>query len=142
MRQFTYPVTLTPEIDGRGFTVTFADLPEAITCGGDEREALVMASDCLEEALAGRIADGENIPMPSKGRVRVAPGAVMAAKTALYTSLRESGISRSDLARRLDCDPREVRRMLDPRYGTKLPAIEKALAALGKLLVIEVRDAA
>ena len=46
------------------------------------------------------------------------------------------------LAARLECDEKEVRRMLDPRHPTKLPRIEQALVALGKRLVVSVEDAA
>lgn len=45
--------------------VRFADLPEALTDGADLAEALVEAADCLSEALASRIVDGEEIPRPS-----------------------------------------------------------------------------
>ena len=67
--RFTYPADLTPE-EGGGFLVSFPDIPEALTSGSDLEEALAMAEDCLEEALAGRIDDGEDIPAPS----RLAPG--------------------------------------------------------------------
>jgi hypothetical protein len=43
---FDYPVTLTP--DGSTMLVTFADVPEAITFGADEDEALFQAIDALE----------------------------------------------------------------------------------------------
>ena len=43
---FDYPVTLTPD-DGT-VLVTFADVPEAITFGTDEGEALLNAVDALE----------------------------------------------------------------------------------------------
>jgi len=46
--------------------------------------------------------------------------------------MREENVNKSELARRLDIDVREVRRMLNPHHGTKLPAIEQAFAALGK----------
>jgi antitoxin HicB len=39
----------------------------------------------------------------------------MAAKAALYLAMREAGISNVQLARKLGCDEKEVRRMLDPR---------------------------
>lgn len=53
-------------------------------------------------------------------------------KAALYIAMREENVNKSELARRLDIDVREVRRMLNPHHGTKLPAIEQAFAALGK----------
>lgn len=138
MRRFQYPATLTRERKG-GFMVRFADLPEAITSGADRGEALVQAPDCLEEAIAGRITDGLDIPQPSSaGRKQslVAVPAPMAAKAALYLALREAKMKNTELARLLRCNEKEVRRMLDPRHPTKLPRIQTALAALGKCLVV------
>jgi predicted RNase H-like HicB family nuclease len=56
-----YPAALIPEKRG-GFRVHFPDLPEAITSGDDRAEALAQAADCLDEAIAGRISDGLEIP--------------------------------------------------------------------------------
>ncbi len=141
MRRMMYPIRLDPDEAG-GFVVTFPDLPEAITQGDTRAEALDAAADCLEEALAGRIVEGEDIPPPAPGRPRVAPGVVIAAKAALYSALKECGASKSHLARRLGVDVREVRRLLDPRHPSKLPRLDAALAVLGKRLVIEIHDAA
>jgi antitoxin HicB len=138
MRRFEYSVALRPERDG-AFTVTFPDLPEAITSGKNRADALDQAADCLEEAIAGRIADGLDIPAPSTPKRRqsvVAVPAPMAAKAALYLAMRDSKITKTELARRLRCDEKEVRRMLDPRHATKLATIAKALQLLGKRLVI------
>ena len=144
MRRFQYPVALTPE-KKRGFTVRFADLPEAITSGADRQEALMQAADCLEEAVAGRIADGLEILCPSSPRrnqILVAVPAPTAAKTALYLAMHEARIKNTELARRLGCDEKEVRRMLDPRHPTKLPRIQHALEALGKRLVVSMEEQA
>ena len=54
----------------------------------------------------------------------------MAAKAALYLAMQEAGMSNVQLARKLGCDEREVRRMLDPRHPTKLPRIKEALEVL------------
>ena len=138
IRGFSYPAELLPE-DGGQFTVRFPDLPEAITFGEDHDDAVVEAADCLEEAIAGRITDGLELPRPSRikgGQVAVSLSGSMAAKAALCLSLREAGITRRELALRLGVDEREVRRMLDPRHPTKLPRIEQALAVLGKRLIV------
>ena len=52
--------------------------------------------------------------------------------------MKESGVSRVQLAKRLGVDEKEkeVRRMLDPHYGSKLPRIAQAIGLLGKRLVI------
>jgi antitoxin HicB len=143
MYSFIYPAILTPEEEG-GFTVRFVDLPEAITQGEDIDDALREAADCLEEAIANRIAMGLDIPKPSrikKGYQPVLLPAQIAAKAALYIAIREASISKMELARRLHCDEKEVRRLLDPRHPSKLPRIETALAAVGQKLVIGLQAA-
>lgn len=142
--EFTYPVTLTPDEADGGFVVTFEDLPEAITQGETMTEALAEAADALEEAVAGRIRRGDPIPSPSPvaGCMAVPVPAQTAAKAALYLALGETGISKAELAARLGCDEKEVRRLLDPRHPSKLPRIQKALAALGKGLSVRLIDEA
>ena len=56
----------------------------------------------------------------------------------MYVSAREAGVSKTELGRRLAVDEREARRILDPRYGTKLPTLERALHALGKRVELRV----
>jgi len=143
-RSFTYPANLEQGTDGR-VTVSFPDLPEALTDGADIKEALEEAADCLDEALANRIVSELDIPEPSKSKedqILVSAPALMAAKTALYLAMKESGISKSELARRTNFDVREIRRLLDPRHPSKLPRIEVALAAIGQQLDIKMRAAA
>ena len=138
MRNFSYPVQLLPESRDM-LTVRFPDLPEAITSGKGHEDALRQAEDCLEEAIAGRIADDLGIPEPSKPRrnaVKVPLSAAMAAKAALYLAIKEAGLTKAELARRLGVDEKEIRRMLNPRHPTKLPRIERALEALGHRLVV------
>jgi antitoxin HicB len=125
--------------------ITFRDVPEAITQGKGEKDALWQAADCLEEAIAGRIADRREVPKASKvarGERLIPVPAAMAAKAALYLSMVETGITNAQLARKLGCDEKEVRRMLDPRHPTKLPRIKEALDVFGKRLVVSVEEAA
>jgi antitoxin HicB len=143
MQSFVYPATLIPEDEG-GFVVKFTDMPEAITQGEDVEDALREAADCLEEAVANRIVMGLPIPKPSpvmEGSIPVLLPAQMAAKAALYVAIGEAKISKSELARRLHCDEKEVRRLLDPRHPSKLPRIESALAAVGQKLVVGLQAA-
>ncbi len=143
MRSFVYPARLIPE--DLGFTVQFVNLPEAITSGTDRADALIQASDCLEEAIAGRITDGLDLPEPSevkRRQVLVSLPAPLAAKAALYLALKEGRESQIELARRLKMDAREIRRMLDPRHPTKLVRIQQVLEALGKRLIVALDDAA
>jgi antitoxin HicB len=62
-RRFVCPAKA--EQDEAGFfLVTLPDFPEAATDGRAREEALAEAADCLEEAVAGRIKRGEEIPLP------------------------------------------------------------------------------
>ncbi len=134
MRSFTYPARLTPD-DAGGFVVTFRDLPEAITQGDTLEQALLEAADCLEEAIAGRIDDGMDIPAPGAREASehwVAVPVQMAMKAALYLAMREQRLSKTELARRLEVDEKVVRRLLDPRHGTRLPIMNRALGLLGQ----------
>jgi antitoxin HicB len=145
LQAFVYPARFEHGEKPGVLVITFRDVPEAITQGRDEKEAIWQAADCLEEAIAGRIADGREIPRaskPTRGERMIPVPAPMAAKAALYLALREAGMTNVQLARKLGCDEREVRRMLDPRHPTKLPRIKEALEALGKRLVVGVEEAA
>ena len=140
---FAYPATFTPQDDG-SVMVAFSNLI-ATTDGDDLDDSYVQAVDCLEEAIASAILDGEDIPTPSRlsaGQRLVPVPAQTAAKAALYLALRETGLSKVALADRLGCDEKEVRRMIDPRYATKIPRIEQALRALGVTLTLELRPTA
>jgi antitoxin HicB len=136
------PARLEPDEEGR-LVVHFPDLPEALTDGADEAEALAEASDCLSTALAARVVNNEDIPPPSRLRARqylVAPDATMALKAALYSALRARKMTVADLARRLDIDDRKAARLIDPRAVSRLTSLEAALSALGYTIAIEVQE--
>jgi antitoxin HicB len=140
MRQFTYAVKLARDKRDGGYVVTCRDLPEAITQGESVEDALAEAVDALEEAIAGRIDDGRDIPAPTRtkrGERAVSVPPSMALKAAVYLAVRDAGISNSELARRLRLDEKEARRILDPHHPTKLSRIEAALAVLGRHVRME-----
>ena len=140
--RYGFPVRLQPDEEGR-LVVHFPDLPEALTDGADEAEALAEAADCLSEALAGRINRGEDIPPPSRlrrGRHWVAPEPTIALKAALYSALRTRRMTVADLARRLDIDARKAARLIDPRAASRLNDLEVALSALGYAIAIELHE--
>ncbi|HSW69390.1 MAG TPA: type II toxin-antitoxin system HicB family antitoxin [Gammaproteobacteria bacterium] len=137
--QFSYPVKLTKQKEG-GYLVQFPDLPEAITQGDDIEDALNQAEDCLEEAIAYRIISKLDVPVPSQKKKNkyVSLSTTFAAKLALYQAMKEIEMTNILLAKKLNCDEKEVRRLLDPHYRSKLPRIEQALNKLGKKLQVQV----
>ena len=72
--RFTYPARLRRDSTGE-LIVSCRDLPECLTSGASEAEALAEAADALEEAITGRINRGtspfrardapENVTLPS-----------------------------------------------------------------------------
>jgi antitoxin HicB len=140
-----YPASFRREADGAGFHVRFPDLPEALTGGDDVEDTLVQAADCLAEAIAGRMARGDEIPQPSKtkrGQHLISVPLYLAPKLALYLAIRERRIPNTELAKRLGVSETVVRRMLNPKHNTKPEKIQDALVALGKRIVVTFEDAA
>ena len=141
MLRFTYPVKLTPDRKDGGYVVSCRDIPEAITQGETIAKALAEAEGALQAAIEGRIEDGLDIPAPSpakRGERLAATPITTALKAAVTIALRDSGISKSEFARRMQVNEKEARRMLDPKHPTKVPTLERALAALGRRAEIEV----
>ena len=69
---FDYPVTLTSDDNGT-VLVTFADVPEAITFGADEDEALLNAIDALETGLSFYVDERKPLPSASKPDLKPQP---------------------------------------------------------------------
>ena len=138
-----YRVKLTLD-DNDTFLVTSPDFPDVITFGDTREEALQYAVGAFREMIAGRIHYKEPIPEPSKIRAKddfITLPLQTEIKVRLYQSLNESGIKKSDLARKLGLHRQEIDRLLDFKQSTSIGKLESAFAALGKQLKIEVADA-
>jgi antitoxin HicB len=138
-----YPIHLRPD-QNNTIIAQAIDVPEALTFGDDEAEARAHAIDALICALGGYVDAGRPIPKPSppRGRAVVELPPMITAKLAIYEAMRDAGVSQTALAARLGCDSRQVRRLLDLDHASTLAQLERGLAALGKRLVVEVRNAA
>lgn len=136
---FDYPVLLTPD-DGT-VLVTFPDVPEAITFGADEDEALMYAVDALETALTFYVEARKPLPAVSKpvqGQKTVRPSALECAKLGVYQAMTEQGIKKSELARRLGWHLPQVDRLFDLRHASKLEQVEAAANVLGRHIEVHV----
>jgi antitoxin HicB len=140
--RYAYPYELLPQPEG-GFTVTFPDVPEAITQGDTEKEAAKMAEDALVTALSFYIDRAEPLPPPSPAHFRplayVPP--LVAAKLALHDAMLAAGVSNVALARQLGTDEKTVRRLRDPLHQSRINQVDAALRALGKRIGIVVEAA-
>jgi antitoxin HicB len=131
-----FPVALLHNKDG-GFTVTFPDIPEAISEGDNEVEALDHARDALVSALDFYFEDRRPVPAPSRPKRRqrvVELPASLAAKVLLLNELVRQNVRPAELARRLGTTPQEVNRLTNVRHTTRIDSIAAALHALGKKL--------
>ena len=129
----SYPATL-KRYKGGQVGVFFADVPEAITAGTNEAEALDRAQDALTVALSSYLDDGRPLPIPSKAKrgqpVVVLPPRV-AIKLAIHEAMVQQGVTQAQLGERLSIDGRQVRRILDLDHESKLSRLEATLAVLG-----------
>jgi len=143
MKTFEYAAEFDPGNKLGVIVVTFPDVPEAITEGIGKDDATRQASDALGVALLSYPLRG--LPIP-KARARkghkVSVPADIAAKLAVLDAFTISGLSKSELARRLKKDEREIRRILDPMHATKLTTLVEVLGVLGKRMVVGIQEAA
>lgn len=141
--QYEYPCVLAAENDG-GFSVSFPDVPEALTCGGSRAEALALAGEALAVALGAYMNSRESVPSPSRAtrnQELVAVPPIAAAKLALYNAMRREGLTMAALAGRLGLSEGAVRKLLNPDHRSHISQIEKALRVVGRGLVIGDRAA-
>lgn len=117
--------------------VTFPDFPEAATeVTHDEGDGLDVVTDCLGEAIAGRMARAEDLPEPRGMDETVASVPVPLAiglKAMVYMTLRKRGMRPADLAEAMQVDEKHVLQLLNPRHRTSIDLIQSALHALGQV---------
>lgn len=132
----SYPILLEP--DGDTVLATSPDFPELATFGEDREDALFRAVEALETAIAHRIDGRDDIPQPSDGEDHVTLSTQIALKVALYQAMREQGVKKSELGRRLNWHSPQVDRLFDIHHASRLDQVEAAFAALGLRLDLQV----
>lgn len=88
-----YPAHFEAAPEG-GFVVTFRDIPEAITQGDDEAEAMEMAVDVLVTVMDFYFEDRQRVPVPSapkKGERMIPLPPSVAAKVLLLNEMLAAG---------------------------------------------------
>lgn len=142
----TFPIRITPDDDG-SLLVTCDLLPEVTTFGTDEASILDHGRNAIEEALAARMARWEDIfaePSPTEvgGDRTVELSLQTTIKVFLYLACKNAGVSRAELARRLDWHREQVDRLFRLEHASRIDQLEAAFTALGTGLDIELRAAA
>lgn len=135
-----YPATFTEDKDG-GFVVTFRDIPEAITQGDTEEEAMAMAEDVLLDSIDWYLEQKKAVPAPSQAqagdRLVELPVSVTA-KVMLLNEMLAQNVRPVDLSRKMGVRSQDVTRILNLRHNTKIDTVSAAFKALGKSIEIRV----
>ncbi len=136
-----YPAKFTPDKKAGGFVVTFRDIPEAITQGDTEEEAMAMATEVLALAMEVYFDESRPVPMPSqpkRGDRLIDLPLSLSAKVLLLNEMLAQKVRPAELARRLETTPQEVNRLIDLRHTTKIDRIAQAMSALGREFELQV----
>ena len=141
-----YLAQFEPDCQAGGYVVTFPDFGYGVTQGESGAEALDMAQDLLMLTIGDYMRESKPLPKARRHRgahFRPVPlPALQVAKVDLYCAFLASGLTKSELARRIGIPKTHVDRLFSLRHHSRLEQIEKAFAALGKRLHVEARDAA
>lgn len=137
--RFVFDANFTPE-DG-GYVVTFPQIPEAVTEGETLAEAREHAVDALVAALGGYIKFGRALPASGSGSNVIAVPPLQATKLALYATMKAGRVSNTELARKLGVTENAVRRLLDLDHRSHLEQVTRALALLGRRVILDVEAA-
>ena len=139
---YDYPLQVHNDADG--LWVNSRDVPRMHGVGDSLDAALASALDGMETAFTFYVEDGEPIPAPGPA----APGDAMlhlpllvAAKVALWNAFLASGLSKSELARRMGVARPQVDRLVDFLHHSKIEQVERAMAVLGQRMAFTVQAA-
>lgn len=127
-------MVLSPDDNGT-WLVTAPQFEEVVSFGDTQEEACRNGRNAIEEAIAARIARGDDIPYPlkdttGKGRFVEVPALVFL-KAGLYMILKSEGKTRADLMRALGCQREHVDRLFRLDHNSRLDSLEEAFKALG-----------
>ena len=128
-----YRIEMTRDDNG-AWMVTAPAFPEVTSYGDDEAAAQRWGELAIEEAIAARIHDGDDVPLPDgagRRRAVVHTPALMDLKVDLHRAIRAAGVTRAELTRRLGWNRNSVDRLFDVNHASRLDQIEAAVAALG-----------
>ena len=126
------------ETDEGGYFVRFVDLEDTFTQGETLDEALFNASEVLSAMLSFRLDNDQAVPLRTanlEGAHYIAPDAKTQA--AMLIRLARGDRSLAELARALETSWPAAKRLEDPHHWPSLKQLEKAAAALGRRLIIQ-----
>lgn len=135
--KLAYPVEI--QTRNGAAVATFPDLPGLSARAASRRHALDAARLALVATLHSYAREHRDMPRPSPGRLRdlVDLPLLIAAKVALYQTMRDQNISNVALAERLNTVEGTVRRLVDLGHRSHVDQVEAALRLLGKRFIVD-----
>ena len=109
-----------------------------ITHEDDDGTLLTTSPDFPELTIFGD--DREDIPKPPRGKTDAILATLTSVKEILYHGMRDQGVGKAELARRLGWHIRQVDRVLNLQHRSRLDMIEVALQAIGRQLHVTLTD--
>jgi antitoxin HicB len=144
MKSPQYRCTYEPD-DNDTLLVRCPAFPEVVTYGEDVPRAWRNALSAIEEAIAARIADGREIPdstpiseVTGSNDFWVVLPQLTAQKALLYNLLPRVGITRAELARRLNWHREQVDRLFRLDHASKADQLDAAFRAMGHEIEVNV----
>jgi antitoxin HicB len=126
----------TIEKEGDEYIAQFPDMPNIVTCGFTQEEALAMAGEALEGCLESDISRGLPVPPPT---CKNGHPVSVASHITLSLRLRElrGEQSQSDIARRLGLSYQAYQRLENPRKANPtIKTLERIARVYGRELSI------
>ena len=141
---YNYAIRFEQDDSAPGLAVFCRDLPELNSYGDDKEHAISEAVDAIETTLSIYVDQRRAIPKasePEPGEQVIYLPAVTVAKIILWNEMMARDMRKADLCRLLGLAQTQGDRLVDFLHTSKMEAIEKALAALGKRLGLSVEPA-
>jgi antitoxin HicB len=135
-----YPAKFVRGSEG-AINITFPDIPEAITFGYGEEEAVRNALDALESAFSFYFEDHKPIPDPSKRArnqrwVELPP--TVTARVLLHNEMVRQQVRPTEMAKRLGVPHKRLTRLFDIHHEIDIDEFVPAFKALGRYLEVYV----
>ena len=140
-----YRATLSKE--GRRTLIAFEDCPGCVTFSDRSADVPARARDALEGWLEAHLVTGDVPPMPSRVArklrraelaVRISP--LLAVRLQIRWARRERSLSQGDLGKLLGVSRQQIALLEAPDGNPTIRTLERAAAALGLELAIELRS--
>ncbi len=139
MTTYQYKVVLQPD-DNDTILASIPDVPGVHSYGDNDAEAIDHVKEALIVMLSAMMDDNDEIPTPTpiqSGHPKVTVPTLVASKLMIYTAMREQGVTRSELARRLGGkNPTHITRLLNVLHQSRHDQIDEALSVLGQRIVV------